>query len=34
LLLGEQLAWPQLLGAAILLSGAYIVQRYSETLTR
>ncbi|MER6794568.1 DMT family transporter, partial [Amycolatopsis mediterranei] len=31
-LLGEQLAWPQLLGSAILLGGAYIVQRNSEIL--
>jgi drug/metabolite transporter (DMT)-like permease len=33
LLIGEELAWPQLLGAAILLGGAYIVQRNSEILT-
>ncbi|WP_326943045.1 EamA family transporter [Amycolatopsis sp. NBC_01307] len=33
LLLGEELAWPQLLGAAILLAGAYVVQRNSEILT-
>lgn len=33
LLLGEELAWPQLLGAAILLAYAYVVQRNSEILT-
>jgi drug/metabolite transporter (DMT)-like permease len=33
LLIGEELAWPQLLGAVILLAGAYIVQRNSEILT-
>lgn len=32
-LIGEELAWPQLLGSAILLAGAYIVQRYSEILS-
>jgi drug/metabolite transporter (DMT)-like permease len=32
-LLGEELTWPQLLGSAILLTGAYIVQRRSEILT-
>jgi drug/metabolite transporter (DMT)-like permease len=31
-LLGEELAWPQLLGSAVLLAGAYIVQRKSEIL--
>ena len=31
-LLGESLAWMQALGAAILLTGAYIVQRNSEVL--
>ncbi|MFJ1765533.1 EamA family transporter [Amycolatopsis sp. NPDC088138] len=33
LLIGEELAWPQLLGSAILLGGAYIVQRHSQILT-
>lgn len=33
LLLGEELTWPQLLGSAILLAGAYVVQRNSEILT-
>jgi drug/metabolite transporter (DMT)-like permease len=32
-LLGEELTWPQLLGSAILLAGAYLVQRKSEILT-
>jgi drug/metabolite transporter (DMT)-like permease len=32
-LLGEELTWLQLLGSAILLAGAYIVQRRSEILT-
>ena len=32
-LLGEELAWLQLLGSAILLGGAYLVQRKSEILT-
>ena len=32
LLLGEELTWPQLLGSAILLAGAYVVQRKSEIL--
>jgi drug/metabolite transporter (DMT)-like permease len=32
-LLGEELTWVQLLGSAILLAGAYIVQRRSEVLT-
>ncbi|MEU5262640.1 EamA family transporter [Amycolatopsis sp. NPDC021455] len=31
-LLGEELTWLQLLGSAILLTGAYIVQRKSEIL--
>lgn len=31
-LIGENLAWTQALGAAILLTGAYIVQRNSEVL--
>ncbi|MEA5363701.1 EamA family transporter [Amycolatopsis sp., V23-08] len=33
LLIGEELAWPQLLGSAILLAGAYVVQRHSQILT-
>jgi drug/metabolite transporter (DMT)-like permease len=33
-LLGEELAWPQLLGSATLLGGAYIVQRNSEILAQ
>jgi drug/metabolite transporter (DMT)-like permease len=33
LLIGEELAWPQLLGSAILLTGAYVVQRNSQILT-
>jgi drug/metabolite transporter (DMT)-like permease len=33
LLIGEELAWPQLLGSAILLAGAYVVQRNSQVLT-
>jgi drug/metabolite transporter (DMT)-like permease len=33
LLIGEELAWPQLLGSAILLGGAYVVQRNSQILT-
>ena len=33
-LLGEELTWVQLLGSAILLAGAYIVQRKSEILAR
>ncbi|SEF32485.1 Threonine/homoserine efflux transporter RhtA [Amycolatopsis pretoriensis] len=32
-LLGEELTWLQLLGSAILLGGAYLVQRKSEILT-
>jgi drug/metabolite transporter (DMT)-like permease len=32
LLIGEKLAWPQLLGSAILLGGAYVVQRNSQIL--
>ncbi|MEV0067687.1 MULTISPECIES: DMT family transporter [unclassified Amycolatopsis] len=32
-LLGEALAWPQALGAAILLGGAYVVQRFSKGVT-
>jgi len=32
-LIGEELTWPQLLGSAILLAGAYLVQRKSEILT-
>ena len=32
-LIGERLAWVQALGAAILLTGAYIVQRNSQILT-
>ncbi|WP_439381959.1 EamA family transporter [Amycolatopsis lexingtonensis] len=32
-LLGEELTWLQLLGSAILLGGAYLVQRKSEVLT-
>ncbi|MEV6825779.1 EamA family transporter [Amycolatopsis sp. NPDC051102] len=31
-LLGEELAWPQLLGSAILLTGAYVVQRKWDVL--
>ncbi|WP_326837220.1 EamA family transporter [Amycolatopsis rhabdoformis] len=32
-LLGEALAWPQALGAVILLGGAYVVQRFSKGVT-
>ncbi|QRP48729.1 DMT family transporter [Amycolatopsis sp. FDAARGOS 1241] len=32
-LLGEALTWPQALGAAILLGGAYVVQRFSKGVT-
>ncbi|MGW4485539.1 EamA family transporter [Amycolatopsis sp. NPDC004368] len=32
-LLGEALTWPQALGAAILLGGAFVVQRFSKGVT-